>query len=54
MTELHLVAGHGAVAEHRFGLPVGGEQVPGLLWTAPGGDEPRPARAPRPRSRSLG
>jgi len=42
MTELHLVADHSGVAEHQFELPVGGKQVPGLLWTAPGGDEPRP------------
>jgi dienelactone hydrolase len=42
MTELHLVADHSGVVEHQFDLPVGGKQVPGLLWTAPGGDEPRP------------
>lgn len=36
MTELHLVADDDGVAEHRFELSVNGEQVPGLLWSAPG------------------
>jgi dienelactone hydrolase len=42
-TGLSLMSDDGHVAEHRFELTVGGEQVPGLLWVPSGHHEPGPA-----------
>lgn len=42
VTEPQLVASDDGVAEHRFELSIGGEPVPGLLWTAPGSAGTRP------------